>query len=96
MQFLAIIRRRTESFSDEQFNEWLEAEAEFVRAAYIAGSVRSIWSRGDMLGAVLHLEAESEEAARALLDDLPLNRRGMLEIQMFIPLRGYRGFGPRG
>ena len=96
MQFLAIIRRRTESFTDAQFNEWLEPEAEYVRAGYIAGTVRAIWSRGDVLGAAIHLEAESEEQVQAFLNDLPLNCRGMLEIQMLIPLRGYRGFGPRG
>lgn len=96
MQFLAIMRRRTESFSEEQFAELLEPEAEFVRAAYISGTIRNIWSRGDHLGAVLHLEADSLEAVDAFIADLPLNKRGMLDVQMVIPMRGYRGFAPRG
>lgn len=95
MEFIAIMRRRTEAFSAEEFEKYLEAEAERVRAMYIDGTVRSIWSRGDALGAVLLLEADSVDHAEQLVASLPLMQRGMLDREKIIPLRGYRGFGPR-
>jgi muconolactone delta-isomerase len=95
MQILAVCRRRTESFSQEQFAALLEAEAEAARALYAAGTLRFAWSREDVLGACLLLEVADVEAAAAALQQLPLYANGMLEAQI-IPLRGYRGFGPRG
>ena len=95
MQVIAIVRRRTEAFSSAQFDEYLEAEAEAVRTFYIQGSVRAIWSREDALGAVLLLEAASLGEAQKLLAELPLVQREMAEVEKVVPLRGYRGFGPR-
>lgn len=95
MQFLAIVRRRTEAFSGEEFAKYLEAEAEAVRAFYAKGVVRAVWSREDELGAVLLLEVDSAEAAADALGALPLVEREMAQIEKVIPLRGYRGFGPR-
>lgn len=88
------MRRRTEAFSPEEFDKYLDAEAEAVRKMYIDRAVRGIWSRGDALGAVLLLEADSAEAAENLIAALPLMQRGMLDREKLIPLRGYRGFGP--
>jgi muconolactone delta-isomerase len=96
MQFMAVMRRRTEAFSQEEFDKYLEAEAEAVRRMYIDGSVRAIWSRGDALGAVLLLEADSLDHAEQIVASLPLMQQGMLDREKVIPLRGYRGFGPRG
>ena len=62
----------------------------------IAGDLRAICRRNDVLGAALLLEAESLEAAETLVASLPLMQRGMLDREKLIPLRGYRGFGPRG
>ena len=95
MQFLALMRRRTESFSAEEFDRYLEDEAQAVRAMYVDGAVRAIWSRSDVLGAVLLLEAASLDEAEKLLASLPLAQRGMLDREKLVPLRGYRGFGPR-
>ncbi len=92
---MAVLRRRTETFSDEEFGKYLEAEAEAVRGLYIDGTVRSIWSRGDALGAVVLIEAESAEHAERVVAGFPLMERGMLDFEKLIPLRGYRGFGPR-
>ena len=91
MQFFGIARRKTESFTEAQFAELLDVEAARVRELYAEGSVRAAYSRGDVLGAVLLLEAENEEAARRIADSLPLLQRGMLEMQI-IPVKGYRGF----
>lgn len=95
MQILAVIRRRTEAFSEEQFAVLLEPEAEMLRTLYAEHIVRSAWSRADVLGACLMMETDSIEDAQAAFARLPLAAAGMLEVQ-FIPLRGYRGFGPRG
>lgn len=95
MQILVVIRRRTEAFSEEQFAVLLEPEAEVLRTLYAEGIVRSAWSRADVLGACLMMEHESLEDAQAAFARLPLAAAGMLEVQ-FVPLRGYRGFGPRG
>ena len=95
MQILAIIRRKTEAFPDEEFAPLLEPEAQAVRALYAQGIVRSIWSREDALGAAVLLEADSLDHAREIVDTFPLMQRGMLVIEQLIPLKGYRGFGPR-
>jgi muconolactone delta-isomerase len=95
MQILAVLRRRTEAFSQEQFAALLDVEAEALRSLYASGVVRAAWSREDVLGACLMFEAETVEAAHEALASLPLFAAGMLEHQL-IPLRGYRGFGPRG
>jgi muconolactone delta-isomerase len=93
MQFVVILRRRTEQFEDHEFARLLDAEAERVRELYAEGIVRSIWSRQDVLGAVILLECADEAAANAAIASLPLAQRGMLEFAM-VPLRGYRGFCP--
>jgi muconolactone delta-isomerase len=94
MQFISIARRRTESFPPEAFEKLLEPEAEKVRELYAKGIVRAVWSRDDVLGAVMLLEAPSREALDAELATLPLGVAGMLEVTV-IPVKGYRGFGPR-
>ncbi|MBV8490924.1 MAG: hypothetical protein JO199_10390 [Candidatus Eremiobacteraeota bacterium] len=95
MEILAICRRRYEAFAEEEFLPLLEPEAEAVRRLYARGIVRAAWSRDDVPGACVLLEAESVDQARAFLEEAPLVGRGMIDAQ-FIPLRGYRGFGPRG
>ena len=94
MQFLAVCRRRTEAFTPEQFNELLDEEAQRVRELYAEGTIRAAWSRDDVAGACLLLEGENAAVVEATLQCLPLVKAGMLEVQL-IPLRGYRGFGPR-
>lgn len=95
MQIMALMRRRTEAFTPEQFNAVLDVEAERVRELFSQGVIRAAWSREDVPGAVLMVEAASLEEADAALATLPLAKLGMLE-SMLVPLRGYRGFGPRG
>jgi muconolactone delta-isomerase len=95
MQVLSVIRRRTDTFSDEEFAPLLEPEAQALRQRYIEGTVRSIWSRNDKPGAVVLFEVNSVDEARAIIETFPLTQRGMLEVEALIPLRGYRGFAPR-
>jgi len=91
MQFLAIARRRVEAFPEALISEQLPAEAERVRELYAAGIMRTIYSRGDVPGAVVLLEASDLAEAEAAMRSLPLHRSGMLEVEI-VPLRPFRGF----
>ena len=96
MQFFSVSRRRIESFPPEAWTpELLAAEGERVRELYAAGTVRSIWRRKDMPGAVVLLEAANEDEARAAVASLPLAKLGMLEIVVLTALEPYPAFGPR-
>ena len=93
MQFLTISRRRTESFSDADFAARREEEVARARVLYAEGFLRHLWTRGDIPGACLLIEADSEDQVREKLNTLPLYRAGMLEFSI-IPLKPYAGFGP--
>jgi muconolactone delta-isomerase len=93
MQFLVVTRRRTESFTDAQFAEFLDAEALRARELYAQGAFRAIHGRGDVPGAVIALEATDAEEAAALVGTLPFAQRGLMDVQI-IPLKPYRGFVP--
>jgi len=96
VQFFSVSRRRIESFPPEAWTpELLAAEGERVRELYAAGTVRSIWRRKDMPGAVVLLEAANEDEARAAVASLPLAKLGMLEIVVLTALEPYPAFGPR-
>lgn len=91
MQFLSISRRRTDLFGPEEFDKRLDAEAQRVRELYGEGKLRNIWSREDIPGAIMLLEAGSLEEARSFVDSLPMAQAGMLEVQL-VPIKGYRAF----
>lgn len=94
-QFLALIRRVTERFSDDDFAPLMEPEAERARQLYTKGIFRAMWGRTDVPGAVTLIEAETQAEAEGYLNSLPLKAKGMLEIDV-IALGPYRGFAPRG
>ena len=91
MKFLAITRRRIEQFTEAEFEGALGPEAEAVRAAYARGEVREVYSRGDVPGAVLVLEAADNEAAWAIVEAFPFARAGMMDVDV-VPLKPYRAF----
>jgi hypothetical protein len=95
MQFLVITRRRTEQFADADFAPQLEPEAEQARANYTNGIFRSVFSRGDVPGAVIVIEAADLAEARGVMDAMPFSRKGLMDVDI-IELRPYRGFAPRG
>jgi uncharacterized protein YciI len=94
-QFIALCTRDTSELIDEQLAPLLEPEAERVRALYAAGSFRAVWGRKDVPGAIILIEAEDLEAARAALGSLPFVQRGIVEATL-VPVGPYRGFMPRG
>ena len=67
-------------------------EVAYVRTIYSSDTLRQIWSRTDVAGACLLIEAENETAAHAAIHALPLMKAGKLEIQTYTPLRSYHGF----
>src|SRR5581483_4976477 len=89
-------RRDVDRFSEAEFAPLLGPEAQRVRELYTEGVLRRVWSRKDVLGAVLLIEADSLEAAQAVLRTLPLAQRDMLGVDAVVPLAAYRGFAPRG
>jgi len=93
-QFMVIAERNYRDFAESAFAPLLEPEAEAVRVAYAAGTVRQAWGRKDKPGALVLIEAESLAAAEAYVAALPLRKAGMLDVHI-IELAPYRGFGPR-
>jgi hypothetical protein len=91
MKFIAITRRLTERFTDAEFAEYLGPEGERARELYAAGSFRALYSRGDVPGAVIEIEAADVDEAARLVGSLPFAVRGLMEYQI-VPLRPYRVF----
>jgi len=93
MQFLSISRRRTDAFPPEAFTpELMARETGRVKELYASGQLRQIWLRGDIAGASILWEANSEAEARAAIESLPIFQAGLLEIVALVPLRPYPGF----
>ena len=95
MQFLALLRRNTEQFTDADFAPLLPDEAQQRRRLYADGALRQIWSRGDTPGNVMLFEAADAGTVQAHLDALPLVKAGMMSIAPLVALQPYPGFGPR-
>jgi muconolactone delta-isomerase len=91
MEYLAIFRRRVEKFSDAEFDAVLTAEAARARELYAQGAFRTLYTRGDVPGAVIVIEADDASAAERMVASLPLARKAMMDVEL-IPLRPYRGF----
>lgn len=90
MRFVCIAHRSSD-FTPEQFVPHLEAESHRALTMMKEGHVRDIYSRNDGKGAVLILEAADEDAARALVDSLPLVQKGMLSVDLY-GIQPYRAF----
>jgi muconolactone delta-isomerase len=95
MQFMVLLRRRSESYTDADFAPHAEAERQQARQLYVDSVIRQIWHRGDTGGACMLVEAASHEEVTEKLQTLPLVKADMLEIEKIVPLNPYAGFGPR-
>lgn len=91
MQFLVLSRRRTQQFSDADFDLLVPSEGAQARRLYGIGFTRQIWHRGDMPGACQIVEAKDESEVHEKLATLPLARAGMLDFEI-VPLKPYAGF----
>lgn len=94
MQFMVLTERDTTNFTEADFAEVIPAETEAVRSLYADGLIRQIWLRGDTRGACFLMEADSLEAARSTVAELPIARKNMSSFTI-VPLNPYGGFGPR-
>lgn len=74
----------------ERFAPFLKAEAERVWQLYLDGIIRESYFRADRHEAVLILECDSADEARAALGTLPLVSEGLIEFEI-IPLSPYPG-----
>jgi hypothetical protein len=90
MKILALERDKPGA-TDADFAPHLKAEAARVWELYQLGVVRESYFHRDEQTAVLMVEAESVDAARSILDTLPLVRSGLISFE-FIPLVPYSGF----
>jgi muconolactone delta-isomerase len=95
-QFIALVRRNYNRFTEADFTPLLEGEAERARQLYAQGIFRAMWSRKDVPGAFILIETESQDQAEGAVTSLPLAAKGMLEVEFVIAIGPYRGFGPRG
>ena len=86
---IIVVATRSNKFSDKDFAALLPAEAKKALQLVAEDVVREIDSRQDKKGAILVLEADSEEAARARLAELPLAEAGMLDFDVY-PVTAYR------
>jgi muconolactone delta-isomerase len=84
-----------DQFSEADFAARTEEEFQRGRTLYSQGAIRQMWRRGDVPGACIVWEADSEPQVREWLASLPMMQAGMLEILHVIPLHPYAGFGPR-
>ncbi|MBN2305094.1 MAG: superoxide dismutase [Anaerolineae bacterium] len=75
----------------EQFAPHLDAETRRVWELVQAGTIREMYFRQDRTQAVIVLECDDADAARAVLETLPLVRAGLITFEV-IPLRAYPGF----
>lgn len=85
------VAHRVDKYTAEDFAPHLEAEAAHALKLFAEEKVREIYSRTDGKGAVLVLEADSEDEAREILAGLPLAKRGMLRFDVY-GTKPYRGF----
>lgn len=85
------IATRSPDHTAEQFAPHLQEESQYAMNMYAKEVIREIYSRRDGKGAVLVLEAESEEKAREVVDNLPLVKLGMLSVELY-PVQPYRAF----
>ena len=86
---IVVVATRSDKFTDEEFAPLLPAEAKAALQLVADDVVREIYSRHDGRGAILVLEADSEDAANAILAELPLAKAGMLDFDVY-PVKAYR------
>ena len=89
MKILALEKERPGASSDD-YAPHLQAEARAVWDLLQAGILREIHFRDDRAQAVIILEADSMQQARAALAQLPLVKAGLIEFEV-VGLRPYPG-----
>ena len=88
---IIVVAHRNEQRKPEDFAPHMEAEAEHALKLFAEEKVREIYGRTDGKGAILVLEAASEDEARDIVGGLPLAKIGLLTFDIY-GTKPYRGF----
>jgi hypothetical protein len=67
----------------EQINEFFPKEVPATLRLYLAGKIDQWWIRQTQTGPVFLLNVTSLEEARALMEELPLGRAGLMKHEFF-------------
>ena len=86
---IVIVNHRSEDHGPDDFAPLLSAEAKKAFELMEDDFIRELYSRRDGMGAVLIVEAESEEDARARMAELPLVKAGLLRCEYY-PVKAFR------
>lgn len=86
---IVIVNHRSEDHGPEDFAPYLTPEAKMAFEFMEDDFFRELYSRRDGKGAVIIVEADSEEAARARMADLPLVKAGLLHCEYY-PVKAFR------
>ncbi len=90
MKILAI-EHELPNASEAHFQKYAKAEALMAWQLHQAGMIRELYFRADKEEAVLVLECDLVEEARAVLAALPFVKEQLITFEL-IPLRAYPGF----
>ena len=90
MKVLMIIHRNSDRAAGE-FAALLEPGAAHARELYANETARKIYSRADGNGSVLILEVQNEAHAKAIADELPVIKAGLMRYELY-GLKPYRAF----
>jgi len=85
------LEKEISGVADAACEPHLRAEAARAWELHQDGVIRELYFRADRPAAVLVLECEHLELARAALATLPLVSHGLIEFEL-VPLRAYPGF----
>lgn len=91
MKFLAL-EIELPGLDESAYEPHLKDEVRRVHQLYLDGILREIHFRGDKPLAVIVLECDSLESARAAIDSLPLVKLNLIAFEVF-PLQPYPGWG---
>jgi muconolactone delta-isomerase len=91
MKILAVEKEAVGFRKNELDPKLLENEAMHAWELQQAGKIREMYFRSDKPAAILILECDSSDQAKAVLSTLPLVRDGLIEFEI-IPLVAYPGF----
>ncbi|MDH3739423.1 MAG: YciI family protein [Alphaproteobacteria bacterium] len=86
---IVIVNHRSEDHGPDDFAPYLTPEAKKAFELMDDGFIRELYSRQDGNGAVLIVEAENEDDARARMADLPLVKAGLLRCEYY-PVKAFR------
>ncbi len=86
-----IVATRDQSRPQEDFLPHMEEESDHALQLYKEGFIRELYGRTDGKGALLVVEAVSEEEALKLVNTLPFAKLGFLSFDIY-GTAPYRGF----